>query len=194
MVWRGCTGGGKFASALSLFVGNALSTTCSFWRCQWSSIWSSFIAFARTWNSIPLPGIKYQYAIKMFEFPKGNQFSLSPWESYSITYKIIVFSSPPPFSCCCFSLYGMTCWFFIVYVNFQELIGALLGCSLFCLFPVSNRDVEHLPVINFDHMFAYVSFCFLLEIFISPTMHLAIFFCFLLVYLCSSYNILDEKF
>ncbi|XP_041013592.1 poly(ADP-ribose) glycohydrolase 1 isoform X1 [Juglans microcarpa x Juglans regia] len=41
----------------------------------------------------------------------------------------------------------------IVFLS-QELIGALVGCSLFCLFPVSNRDVEHLPMINFDHMFA----------------------------------------
>nr|XP_023912460.1 poly(ADP-ribose) glycohydrolase 1-like isoform X2 [Quercus suber] len=36
----------------------------------------------------------------------------------------------------------------------QELIGALLGCSLFCLFPVTNRGVEHLPTINFDQLFA----------------------------------------
>ncbi|XP_059448050.1 poly(ADP-ribose) glycohydrolase 1-like isoform X2 [Corylus avellana] len=36
----------------------------------------------------------------------------------------------------------------------NELIGALLGCSLFCLFPVSNRGVKHLPTINFDHLFA----------------------------------------
>ncbi|EOY06982.1 hypothetical protein QUC31_011594 [Theobroma cacao] len=36
----------------------------------------------------------------------------------------------------------------------QELIGALLACSLFCLFPVSNRGVKHLPTINFDQLFA----------------------------------------
>ncbi|OMO87442.1 Poly(ADP-ribose) glycohydrolase [Corchorus olitorius] len=36
----------------------------------------------------------------------------------------------------------------------QELIGALLACSLFCLFPVSNRGVKYLPTINFDHLFA----------------------------------------
>ncbi|XVF86196.1 hypothetical protein PTKIN_Ptkin18bG0021000 [Pterospermum kingtungense] len=37
----------------------------------------------------------------------------------------------------------------------QELIGALLACSFFCLFPVSNRPLKHLPtIINFDHLFA----------------------------------------
>ncbi|XP_062170299.1 poly(ADP-ribose) glycohydrolase 1-like isoform X2 [Alnus glutinosa] len=41
-----------------------------------------------------------------------------------------------------------------VVVLSQELIGALLGCCLFCLFPVSNRGVKHLPTINFDHLFA----------------------------------------
>ncbi|KAL4631778.1 hypothetical protein ACB092_04G002800 [Castanea dentata] len=41
----------------------------------------------------------------------------------------------------------------IVFLS-QELIGALLGCSLFCLFPVTDRGVEHLPTINFDHLFA----------------------------------------
>jgi poly(ADP-ribose) glycohydrolase len=41
----------------------------------------------------------------------------------------------------------------IVFLS-QELIGALLGCSLFCLFPDTNRGVEHLPTINFDHLFA----------------------------------------
>ncbi|XP_030941058.1 poly(ADP-ribose) glycohydrolase 1-like isoform X1 [Quercus lobata] len=41
----------------------------------------------------------------------------------------------------------------IVFLS-QELIGALLGCSLFCLFPVTNRGVEHLPTINFDQLFA----------------------------------------
>lgn len=47
-----------------------------------------------------------------------------------------------------------------MYFGFQELIGALLGCSLFCLFPISNRDVKDLPMINFDDLFAYVSFSF----------------------------------
>ncbi|KAM4113533.1 hypothetical protein ACJW30_04G002500 [Castanea mollissima] len=41
----------------------------------------------------------------------------------------------------------------IVFLS-QELIGALLGCSFFCLFPVTNRGVEHLPTINFDQLFA----------------------------------------
>ncbi|KAF4360299.1 hypothetical protein F8388_020590 [Cannabis sativa] len=36
----------------------------------------------------------------------------------------------------------------------QELIAALLGCSLFCLFPVAIRGDKHLPTINFDHLFA----------------------------------------
>ncbi|XP_050383404.1 poly(ADP-ribose) glycohydrolase 1-like [Argentina anserina] len=35
----------------------------------------------------------------------------------------------------------------------QELISALLGCSLLCLFPVTDRSVKHLPTINFDHLF-----------------------------------------
>ncbi|KAL2594910.1 hypothetical protein AAZV13_11G009700 [Glycine max] len=35
----------------------------------------------------------------------------------------------------------------------QELIAALLSCSLFCLFPVSDRPVIHLPMINFDVLF-----------------------------------------
>lgn len=39
----------------------------------------------------------------------------------------------------------------------QELIGALLACALFCLFPTSNRGARHLPMVNFDHLFAYVS-------------------------------------
>ena len=39
----------------------------------------------------------------------------------------------------------------------QELIGALLACSFFCLFPNSSRGANHLQVINFDHLFAYVS-------------------------------------
>ncbi|PON59176.1 Poly(ADP-ribose) glycohydrolase [Parasponia andersonii] len=36
----------------------------------------------------------------------------------------------------------------------QELTGALLGCSFFCLFPLSIRGDKHLPTINFDHLFA----------------------------------------
>ncbi|KAJ7949870.1 Poly(ADP-ribose) glycohydrolase 1 [Quillaja saponaria] len=35
----------------------------------------------------------------------------------------------------------------------QDLIAALLGCSLFCLFPFSNRGAKYLPMINFDHLF-----------------------------------------
>ncbi|KAJ0034416.1 hypothetical protein Pint_26034 [Pistacia integerrima] len=35
----------------------------------------------------------------------------------------------------------------------QELIGALLACSFFCLFPVTNRGANHLPTINFDKLF-----------------------------------------
>ncbi|KAL0774754.1 hypothetical protein Bca101_039906 [Brassica carinata] len=35
-----------------------------------------------------------------------------------------------------------------------ELIGALLACGFFCLFPVSNRGAKHLSVINFDNLFA----------------------------------------
>ncbi|OVA18990.1 Poly(ADP-ribose) glycohydrolase [Macleaya cordata] len=41
----------------------------------------------------------------------------------------------------------------IVFLS-QELIGALLACSFFCLFPVINRGAKHLPAINFDHLFA----------------------------------------
>ncbi|KAM7279114.1 hypothetical protein ACFE04_006248 [Oxalis oulophora] len=36
----------------------------------------------------------------------------------------------------------------------QELVGALLACSFFCLFPNSDRGANHLPTINFDHLFA----------------------------------------
>ncbi|KAM1089604.1 hypothetical protein TB2_017019 [Malus domestica] len=36
----------------------------------------------------------------------------------------------------------------------QELISALLGCSLFCLFPTNKRGARHLPTINCDHLFA----------------------------------------
>ncbi|KAJ8551480.1 hypothetical protein K7X08_021495 [Anisodus acutangulus] len=38
----------------------------------------------------------------------------------------------------------------------QELVGALLACSFFCLFPTSDRGAKHLPMINFDHLFAYL--------------------------------------
>ncbi|KAG5530345.1 hypothetical protein RHGRI_025324 [Rhododendron griersonianum] len=41
----------------------------------------------------------------------------------------------------------------IVFLS-QELIGALLSCSFFCLFPIANRGPKHLPTINFDHLFA----------------------------------------
>ncbi|KAJ3683504.1 hypothetical protein LUZ60_013731 [Juncus effusus] len=36
----------------------------------------------------------------------------------------------------------------------QELIAALLACALFCLFPTKNRNAKHLPIINFDQLFA----------------------------------------
>ncbi|KAJ8774097.1 hypothetical protein K2173_009528 [Erythroxylum novogranatense] len=35
----------------------------------------------------------------------------------------------------------------------QELIGALLACAFFCLFPVADRAANCLPMINFDNMF-----------------------------------------
>ncbi|CAJ1926519.1 unnamed protein product [Sphenostylis stenocarpa] len=41
----------------------------------------------------------------------------------------------------------------IVFLS-QELIAALLGCSFFCLFPVSERRTTHLQKINFDRLFA----------------------------------------
>ncbi|XP_074292065.1 poly(ADP-ribose) glycohydrolase 1-like [Silene latifolia] len=41
----------------------------------------------------------------------------------------------------------------IVFLS-QELIAALLTCSLFCLFPNANRGANHLPKINFDYLFA----------------------------------------
>ncbi|MQM06150.1 hypothetical protein Taro_038971 [Colocasia esculenta] len=41
----------------------------------------------------------------------------------------------------------------IVYLS-QELIAALLACSFFCLFPVAERSANHLPTINFDHLFS----------------------------------------
>lgn len=44
----------------------------------------------------------------------------------------------------------------LCFLTLQELIGALLACAFFCLFPVSDRGAKDLPVINFDHLFAYV--------------------------------------
>ncbi|KAF5206843.1 Poly(ADP-ribose) glycohydrolase, partial [Thalictrum thalictroides] len=41
----------------------------------------------------------------------------------------------------------------IVFIS-QELTAALLTCSLFCLFPTSNRGEKDLPPINFDYLFA----------------------------------------
>ncbi|KAL5716102.1 poly(ADP-ribose) glycohydrolase [Ranunculus cassubicifolius] len=41
----------------------------------------------------------------------------------------------------------------IVFLS-QELIGALLACSMFCLFPTISRDEKCLPIINFDYLFA----------------------------------------
>ncbi|XP_008788278.2 poly(ADP-ribose) glycohydrolase 1 [Phoenix dactylifera] len=41
----------------------------------------------------------------------------------------------------------------IVFLS-QELIAALLACSLFCLFATSERSVRYLPLINFDQLFA----------------------------------------
>ncbi|XP_073004032.1 poly(ADP-ribose) glycohydrolase 1-like isoform X1 [Typha latifolia] len=38
----------------------------------------------------------------------------------------------------------------------QELIAALLACALFCLFPTSDRDAKHLPLINFDRLFSTI--------------------------------------
>ncbi|XP_043711714.1 poly(ADP-ribose) glycohydrolase 1-like isoform X2 [Telopea speciosissima] len=43
----------------------------------------------------------------------------------------------------------------IVFLS-QELIGALITCSFFCLFPITNRDAEDLPDINFNHLFASI--------------------------------------
>ncbi|CAH8347948.1 unnamed protein product [Eruca vesicaria subsp. sativa] len=40
----------------------------------------------------------------------------------------------------------------IVFLS-QELIGALLSCSFFCLFPVDDRGSNRLPNINFDRLF-----------------------------------------
>ncbi|KDO39962.1 hypothetical protein CISIN_1g036884mg [Citrus sinensis] len=39
----------------------------------------------------------------------------------------------------------------------QELIGALLACAFFCLFPATDRGANHLPTINFDELFAHVT-------------------------------------
>uniref|UniRef100_A0A166BS39 poly(ADP-ribose) glycohydrolase n=1 Tax=Daucus carota subsp. sativus TaxID=79200 RepID=A0A166BS39_DAUCS len=36
----------------------------------------------------------------------------------------------------------------------DELVGALLACSLLCLFPVAIRGAKRLPTINFDQLFA----------------------------------------
>lgn len=36
----------------------------------------------------------------------------------------------------------------------QELIGGLLACALFCLFPITNRGEKDLPMINFEELFA----------------------------------------
>ncbi|XP_056161280.1 poly(ADP-ribose) glycohydrolase 1-like isoform X1 [Syzygium oleosum] len=36
----------------------------------------------------------------------------------------------------------------------RELIAALLACSFFSLFPVTERGSKHLPMINFDNLFA----------------------------------------
>ncbi|XP_047329793.1 poly(ADP-ribose) glycohydrolase 1-like isoform X2 [Impatiens glandulifera] len=44
----------------------------------------------------------------------------------------------------------------IVFLS-QELIGAFLGCSFFCLFPISDRFDKQLQMINFDHLFANLS-------------------------------------
>ncbi|CAN4125199.1 unnamed protein product [Withania somnifera] len=43
----------------------------------------------------------------------------------------------------------------IVFLS-QELVGALLACSFFCLYPTSDRGAKHLPMINIDHLFAYL--------------------------------------
>ncbi|KAL2349430.1 hypothetical protein Fmac_003430 [Flemingia macrophylla] len=42
----------------------------------------------------------------------------------------------------------------IVFLS-QELIAALLACSLFCLFPVNERRLKRLPAINFDGLTLY---------------------------------------
>ncbi|KAL4193838.1 hypothetical protein AMTRI_Chr06g178920 [Amborella trichopoda] len=38
----------------------------------------------------------------------------------------------------------------------QELIGALLACSFFCLFPSIGRSFRNLPTINFDYLFVSI--------------------------------------
>uniref|UniRef100_A0A2P2KS12 PARG helical domain-containing protein n=1 Tax=Rhizophora mucronata TaxID=61149 RepID=A0A2P2KS12_RHIMU len=40
----------------------------------------------------------------------------------------------------------------IVFLS-QELIGAILACAFFCLFPVTVRYAKHLPIINFNYLF-----------------------------------------
>ncbi|KAF9663112.1 hypothetical protein SADUNF_Sadunf17G0004600 [Salix dunnii] len=49
----------------------------------------------------------------------------------------------------------------------KELVAALLTCALFCLFPVSDRGSKRLPTFNFDHLFEYVTFSFLLNLYES---------------------------
>lgn len=88
-----------------------------------------------------------------------------------------------------FSLYGKTFWQLICWFRFQELIGALLGCSLFCLFPVSNRGVKHLPTINFDHLFAYVRFSFLKNL-VTLIRHLNLLVWSMVITLCFSFLLL----
>lgn len=53
------------------------------------------------------------------------------------------------------------------YVSFQELIGALLACSFFCLFPIHKRASKQLPMINFGDLFAYVSRAFLSDLVVT---------------------------
>ncbi|CAH8320107.1 unnamed protein product [Eruca vesicaria subsp. sativa] len=43
----------------------------------------------------------------------------------------------------------------IVFLS-QELIAALLACSLFCLFPEVDRRLKHLQGINFDELFSFL--------------------------------------
>ncbi|CAM0877998.1 unnamed protein product [Alopecurus aequalis] len=40
----------------------------------------------------------------------------------------------------------------------QELAAALLACALFCLFPTAGRGEAHLPAINFDTLFAALTY------------------------------------
>lgn len=46
--------------------------------------------------------------------------------------------------------------------DFQELIAAFLACAFFCLFPVTDRGAKHLPTIDLDHLFEYVTLIFIL--------------------------------